>query len=235
MEQNRILLIIVSVALFLASLLGVGLWLFYPRGAATQPSPVATTNTSPDFDPIEWVRTKEDYPQLQPKPEEKKEEVVILYGEKPADKQTVPETPAQPAPRTEAKPHTSLSTPVTPSPRPSSTVTQKPSTPSAAVPPSQVKPKPTLPRTIRVKEYTIQVGSFTSLDKAEEAGKLLKEKGLNGQIMVREVGGTRYYRLRIGPYENKAEAEKFLSWVKEIRGFEGSMIFERNGTRTVAN
>lgn len=98
-----------------------------------------------------------------------------------------------------------------------------------------VKKVPEKPKTITVKEYIIQVGSFTSLDKAEEAGKLLKAKGLNGQIVVREVGGTRYYRLRIGPYENKEEAEKFLSWVKEIRGFEGSMIFEGKGTRTVAN
>jgi DedD protein len=63
----------------------------------------------------------------------------------------------------------------------------------------------------------------------------LKEKGLAGQIVVREVEGTRFYRLRIGPYENKAEAEKFLNWVKEIKGFEESMIFERRGTRTVAN
>ncbi len=226
MEQNKTLLIIVSVALFLASLLGIGLWLFYPRGKPAERGPVATTEKSPNFDPIEWVRTKEDYPQLQPKPEEKKEDVVILYGEKPGKKPETPPVPSAPTTTTESvKP-----APVkTPSPAPS--ITQK------TVPPTEpaVKKAPEKQKTVTVKEYVIQVGSFTSLDKAEEAGKLLKTKGLNGQIVVREVGGTRYYRLRIGPYENKEEAEKFLSWVKEIRGFEGSMIFEGKGTRTVAN
>jgi len=225
MEQNKTLLIIVSVALFLACLLGVGLWLFYPRGKPAEAGPVATTEKSPNFDPIEWVRTKDEFPQLQPKAEEKKEDVVILYGEKTEKKQEAPPAPSAPvAPPEPAK----QVPPKTPSPTP--TVTQKP------VPPvSNVKKAPEKSKTVTVKEYTIQVGSFTSLDKAEEAGKLLKAKGLNGQIVVREVGGTRYYRLRIGPYENKEEAEKFLSWVKEIRGFESSMIFEGKGTRTVAN
>jgi len=82
MEQNKTLLIIVSVALFLACLLGVGLWLFYPRGKPAEKGPVAATEKSPNFDPIEWVRTKDEFPKLQPKAEEKKEDVVILYGEK---------------------------------------------------------------------------------------------------------------------------------------------------------
>jgi cell division protein FtsN len=225
MEQNKTLLIIVSVALFLACLLGVGLWLFYPRGKPAEKGPVAATEKSPNFDPIEWVRTKDEFPKLQPKAEEKKEDVVILYGEKTEKKQEVP--PAQTAPAVTPEPAKQVP-PKTPSPTP--TMTQKP------VPPvSTVKKAPEKPKTVTIKEYTIQVGSFTSLDKAEEAGKLLKAKGLNGQIVVREVGGTRYYRLRIGPYENKEEAEKFLSWVKEIRGFESSMIFEGKGTRTIAN
>lgn len=226
MEQNKTLLIIVSVALFLVSLLGVGLWLFYPRAKSVETGPVSTTEKSPNFDPIEWVRTKEDFPQLKPKPEEKKEDVVILYGEKPEKKQEV--LPPQPAPATATESGKQVP-PKPPTPPPSTTQKTVPH------PETSVKKAPEKPKTITVKEYTIQVGSFTSLDKAEEAGKLLKTKGLNGQIVVREVGGTRYYRLRIGPYENKEEAEKFLSWVKEIRGFEGSMIFEGKGTKTVAN
>lgn len=230
MEQNKILLIIVSVALFLSSLLGIGLWLFYPRGKPAETGPVATIEKSPDFDPIEWVRTKEDFPQLQHKEEEKKEDVVILYGEK-TEKKQVPPAPAVPA--TTPEPVKQIP-PKTLSPTPS--VTQKPAPPVSAVKKAPEKDRTaSVPKTVTVKEYTIQVGSFTSLDKAEEAGKLLKAKGLNGQIVVRDVAGTRYYRLRIGPYENKEEAEKFLSWVKEIRGFESSMIFEGKGTRTIAN
>lgn len=230
MEQNKNLLIIVSVALFLSSLLGVGLWLFYPRGKPAETGLVATIEQSPDFDPIEWVRTKEEFPQLQPKEEEKKEDVVILYGEKTEKKQV---SPALSAPATAPEPARQIPPKVL-SPTPS--VTKKPAPPVSTIKKAPEKDRTAaVPKTVTVKEYSIQVGSFTSPDKAEEAGKLLKAKGLNGQIVVRDVAGIRYYRLRIGPYENKEEAEKFLSWVKEIRGFENSMIFEGRGTRTIAN
>lgn len=224
MEQNKTLLIIISVALFLAALLGVGLWLFYPRGKVPEAGPVASTSTTPSFDPIEWVRTQEDFPELKPKTEEPKEDVIILYGEKDTKKPETRPTPQPVPPRTEeAVPRETQKPAVRPAPAPTPA-------PTRAAPPA-----PSKPRTVTVTEYSIQVGSFSSLDKAEEAGQLLKEKGLAGQIVVRDVEGTRFYRLRIGPYENKAEAEKFLNWVKEIKGFEESMIFERRGTRTVAN
>lgn len=226
MEQNKTLLIVGSIALFLTLLLGIGLWLFYPRGKVTESTITSTSKTAPAFDPIEWVRTKEEFPQLQPKGEEKKEDVVILYGEKPVLPQ---ETPAKTVPPA-ASPRPEPVKPAPPAPTPSREVVK----PAPKITPAPA-PTKTPPKTITVKEYTIQVGSFSSLDKAEEAGRLLKEKGLTGQIVVREVDGNRFYRLRIGPYENKAEAEKFLDWVKTLRGFENSIIFERMATKTVAN
>ena len=90
--------------------------------------------------------------------------------------------------------------------------------------PAPVKPAP--PKTVRVTEYWIQAGSFTQRSSAERARESLKEKEFDSVIFTRNINGTEYFRVRIGPYRHKAEAEKFLSYVKNISSFEGSQIFE---------
>ena len=42
-----------------------------------------------------------------------------------------------------------------------------------------------------------------------------------------------YFRVRIGPYTNKQEAEKFLAIVRRIQGLEASYISLVPGTRSV--
>ena len=37
-------------------------------------------------------------------------------------------------------------------------------------------------------------------------------------------GADTYFRVRVGPYGNKGEAEKFLSTVRQIQGLESSYI-----------
>ena len=227
MEKNKILLIIVSVTLFLAAVLSVGLWFFYPRAKDKAAPQVSATNKPSNFDPIEWVRTKEDYPSLTQKPgDEKKEDVIIVYGEdknkKPVEQTTVQQTASStPAKAQDAK-----------------TKIAEPAKPLAAAPAKAEPPKakaPAKPKTVTVREYLIQAGSFSSRDRAEQAGQVLKEKGLAGQIVSKDVNGTAYYRLRVGPYTNKAEAEKFLTWIRQIQGFENSIIFEGTATKTMAN
>jgi cell division protein FtsN len=217
MEQNKILLITVSVALFLAAILSVGLWLFYPRQKEAGASAVTPAGKSSTFDPIEWVRTREEYPSFTERKDDKKDDVIIVYGEEKAP-QTREQAPA--APKT---------VPVADIPR------QAPEPPKAAPRPRQEPAAVQKPKTVTVREYSIQVGSFSSRDRAEQAGQVLRDKGLAGQIVSREVNGAQFYRLRVGPYTNKAEAEKFLTWIRQIQGFENSLIFEGYGTRTVPN
>ncbi len=226
MEQNKTLLIILSVALFLAAILSVGLWFFYPREKTEGVSAVAEAGKSTTFDPIEWVRTKEDFPALTEPDAKHAEDVIIVYGEDPSAARPAAAPAAAPVPA--APP-----APLPPPPAPKAEA----SAPAPAPAKETVKPAPAAAavRTAKVREYSIQVGSYSSRDRAEEAGRLLREKGLAGQILSREVNGSQFYRLRIGPYTNKAEAEKFLTWVRSIRGFEGSLIFEAYATRPVAN
>jgi DedD protein len=86
---------------------------------------------------------------------------------------------------------------------------------------------------VRGREFSIQVGAFSSRDRAEALNEVLKEKGLVGNVVYAD--GPRLYRLRIGPYTNKEEAEKFLGWVRTMNGFESSMIFERGPARAAVN
>jgi cell division protein FtsN len=236
MEQNKTLLIILSVALFLAAILSVGLWFFYPREETAGVSVAGETARAEADDPIEWVR-RNNFPALsQPEPEDPQEDVIIVhpvYGETPEEKLPAEADPVQ------ADPARSNPVPYPPAPPAVTAPAVKP--PPASPPPARqpekprtvTAPPPAAPKTVTVQEYSIQVGAYSSRDRAEELNQVLKEKGLAGQVFYAD--GPRLYRLRIGPYTNKAEAEKFLGWVRTINGFEESMIFERKAARTVAN
>ena len=52
----------------------------------------------------------------------------------------------------------------------------------------------------------------------------LAEAGLTARITTRAVGGEMFFRVRIGPFTNKGEADKFLSWIKRIEGLGSSYV-----------
>jgi hypothetical protein len=52
-------------------------------------------------------------------------------------------------------------------------------------------------------------------------------------ITSRDVGDQTYFRVRIGPFENTGEAEKFLAWIKNVNGFESSYVSQVYSTRTL--
>jgi cell division protein FtsN len=74
--------------------------------------------------------------------------------------------------------------------------------------------------------YWIQVISSPNLGLVRDAQETLEQNRLGSRITTTDVEGQNYFRLRVGPYDNEQEAEKFLGWVKEIEGFESSYISE---------
>ncbi|HTP59669.1 MAG TPA: SPOR domain-containing protein, partial [Spirochaetia bacterium] len=80
------------------------------------------------------------------------------------------------------------------------------------------------PRQVRAVDYWIQTGSYKSQSKAEELITLLADKGLSGKVFSFDAHDGTYYRVRIGPYTNHGEADKFLSIVKQIEGLETSYV-----------
>lgn len=78
--------------------------------------------------------------------------------------------------------------------------------------------------------FWIQAGSLTDKLKAEETRQELSEKLITPEIFTREIDSVTYYRLRIGPYKSKQEANYWLAKVQSLKGFEGSYI-----SQTVSN
>ncbi len=75
-----------------------------------------------------------------------------------------------------------------------------------------------------VVEYWIQTGSFSSKLNAENARKMLTERYLNAEIFTKELNGAQTYRVRVGPYTDKAEADYWLGTISESPEFSGSYV-----------
>jgi cell division protein FtsN len=232
MEQKKLLWIIFSVTLFLVVVVGAGFIWFYPGDGPEYAAVGAETpsvDTKTEFDPIEWVRTSNEYPAFSDKAEQEKEDgFVVVYGEGSEEdkdqEEKGREVDTEPA--------------VTPSPsvdeEEKEAVAAKPAAPKVEPKaPSGAKEYTGTKKTIRMTEYWIQAGSYTSEHRAEKVRSLLNEKGFAGRLETKEIDGTVYYRVRIGPYGNKAEADKFLSWVKGIKDFEKSYVSKVYRTKTV--
>lgn len=108
--------------------------------------------------------------------------------------------------------------------------TAKPKTEATKTSTSQPRKK-----TVYVKEYWIQVGSYKNRNRAEMLNSKLSENGFEGRILTNIINGQTYYRVRIGPYTAKQEAEKFLDWVKSLEGMADSYISEVPVKREIIN
>ncbi len=246
-------MVIVSVTLFLAAIVGVSMFLLYPHDPETPQEARAADETRERFDPIEYMRRPTDLPRLTLREADPEEDVIIVYGERdvapvrpedeelrvpeirepepepepaPRPKEPEPEkrVPERPRERPEERPEPEARpTPPEPAPRPE---------PEARPTPPEPEPEPE-PRRERVTEYWIQVISSPTRDTIERARTRLDQRDLGTRVTTTTVNGSTFYRLRIGPYRRKAEAEKFLDIVSGLDGFEGSYISEEYPLRTV--
>ena len=241
MENSKTLIVIVSVSLFVAAVLGLGLVLFYPREAPQVAGGGAQPGSAGSFDAIEYLRDPDaERPSLETTEEDEETgedgDVVIVYGEaveeRPDEERaaeegrvTEPErageadtAPAERAPAAEAE-------------RPAERAPEPETVQPARTAPRRAPQAPT--REVQVTEYWIQVIATTSRDRVDMARERLREHELSGRITTKVVDGRTFYRLRVGPYTNKNEAAKFLDWVNDIEGFADSYISEEYSTRTV--
>ncbi len=225
MERNRVLWVIFSISLFLVVVLAGGLYLLRPVSKQNAQVTAEEIPSIQGFDAFEYVRGKSELPGLTEEPE-KPEEMVIVVGEKeeaPTEKAPAEEPPVRPEQTKAAIPVPEKA--IEPAPRvvsrPQAT---RPATTAPVTGPVQ-KPAPQpAPREVSVTEYWIQAGSYTSSSRAQEIAQALEDQGLVSKITTRALSGKTYYRVRIGPYQSKSEAEKFLEWVKAVKGFESSYI-----------
>ncbi|TVQ20983.1 MAG: hypothetical protein EA383_17765 [Spirochaetaceae bacterium] len=254
MDHRKLLVVILSVTLFAALVLGISLLALYPGGDRAAEG-VRTADSRRVFDPIEYVRSSDGpigiIEDEDEDPDEQDGDVVIVYGsrretedaagraardsdtvetaEVPAETTADADAPVepQPAPEQPAAPRQ----PAPQQPRPST----QPSQPAAQTAPQQTRPAPSQPepptpdtRTAAVRttgsEYWIQVVSSPNRDTVEQARETLSERSLGSVIFPVEIEGRRFYRLRIGPYPDRQEADKFLVWIRDLPGFDDSYV-----------
>lgn len=243
MEQQKTLIVIVSVALFVAAVIGIGLIFFYPRT-------VSPTDAAPEivqerldrqaFDPIEYLRRPGAVaPEFAPDAEAPEDQdLIIVFDDDEETAPRVAEDDRRP-PVAEREPAPAPTRDPAPAPRPEPAPREEPTArpvEPAPRPAPAPAPQPRRPETrqVRVTEYWIQVIASPSRDRVEQARQELEQRGLRGRITTRTVNDTVFYRLRVGAYSDKAEAEKFLTWIRRIDGFGESYISEEYPFRTVS-
>jgi cell division protein FtsN len=259
MEGKKVLWVLFSVTLVLVVVLAAGLFLLRPKTAKPAEAGVQAPPSVLGYDAYEYVRGTTETPGLAPPPAKPPEQVTIVVGEQPgqapppAAAEPLPAPPPGPAPapaaapRVEAAPVQAAPAPapkaeakpaVKPAGKPAATPAAKPAAAPAAKP--AVKPaakaaaapavRPA-PRHIQVKEYWIQTGSYSSASRAEEVVRALAEKGLAATTSTRQLNGQTRFRVRVGPYASRAEADKFLAWIQAVKGFESSYISQVSAQR----
>ena len=256
MEQQKALIIIISAALFIAAVLGVGLALFYPdaggeaRAAAREFEPIEYARSPEESEPERAAEAEEesvivygeDEETPDPEAEETQEERVIVLTEEgdeavdteepegqlqegPSDESGLTSRRARQSPTVEPEPPSKQEKPEA---SPSRVVSANRSATSY-----QSAPEPE-PQRIRVTEHWIQLISSPNRERVDLVrGQLREEYSLGARVTTREVDGATYYRLRVGPYDDRPEAEKFLDWIQEIEGFSEAYISEEYRLRTV--
>lgn len=123
-----------------------------------------------------------------------------------------------------------------PAPKPATPVpAAKPGTPPATKPPVRADPKPSadpLGDLAKAKAgitaadpfaYFIQVGAFRTPEDAETQRAKLSLTGVEAKVTEREQAGRQIYRVRVGPYEKKDEAEKVKTQL-EAAGHETALV-----------
>lgn len=214
-KQNEkfMVLALLSSVIITAVIIGAGWALFSPK--APTPQSVQTLNEeSIDNTDISYVNeditsTTQDDGNLN-----------ITYGENtpPTTVKTPEPTPSVQATQTQEPPIKTKTTPSTPL---SSNNITKPIT-KENLTTTTVNPNAT--------KYWIQVFATTNRDKATQIKQDLTTRGITPTIVTKTINNTIYYKLRIGPYFNKAESNKFLSWIKSNTEFDDAYLSASSGS-----
>jgi len=214
MENRNILMIIISISVLCVIVFGIALMITWPKGGVA--------NKPANEEIVSWSKNG------QPTTTPTQEQLVILEASATPTTTSLPDI--------EVKVVEAVST-LVPEAMPARTGKQ-PVVIVKTAEPAVVKAKPQKTTTKqkatavvknyskRYTEYWIQAGSFKSRASAENQNNLLAEKGFSCQIKTKVIESTTYYRVRIGPYINKDEANKFLTWIKDLPDMAESYISE---------
>lgn len=101
--------------------------------------------------------------------------------------------------------------------KPAAQATTQAPTPKPALPKPEPKPEPTIPQDNG--PYMVQLGSYGSADNANKEAARVEKPGWNPVVKVGNTSdGQIIYRVRIGYFPSRSEAEKFIRENRKILG-----------------
>jgi DedD protein len=191
---------------------------------------------------VELVRTLDgssrlDDSGLQTPPENKvQDDVFYIYGENPSETVTVDRSTGGSGNRLIVDVPRPSAPAVPDAPRPAASAARTNPAPAARTSPAPAARAPAAaapaPRAVAASpsraqdNYWVQTGSFSTVARAEAVKDTLSAKGIVSLVENREVEGKTYFRVRVGPYTSKNEADYWLALIKSIHGFEESLVFK---------
>ena len=150
------------------------------------------------------------------KPEPKKAAPVV---KKPEPVKKAAAQPQKPTPKAAVKPQAEVK-------KPAPKATPKPEAKPAAKPDDKVQSsskaqalldgKDAAKTAGAVKRYAVQVGAFADDKKAHEVRTTLEKAGIKTYTQVVTTADGKRTRVRVGPWENKAEADKAAEKIKKL-------------------
>jgi DedD protein len=224
-ERNKLLWIAVSVCLFVLVATAAGLYLFAPeKGGAEAPASLGNAAAPKAADPQDFLMLPPP-PPPEEKPRSDVGDIIVIYGEKP----TGLELPsaggttggaAKTAAASEAAPGPigARTAQAVAAPKAAATTVAVPAAKVATSTKAAAPAKTATSAKVKTEEYWIQAASFTSRGRADEMKESLASKGVASLISVKDIDGKSWYRVRVGPYRSKGEAEGWLSQLKQMQG-----------------
>jgi len=238
MEKKKLLLVAVSVGVVLLIILIIPLLIISPRKDFGTSFSDQTAVIEPPNLTQGWESLRETEPA---------DEVAIAPANPPrAVEPSNVTTITIPAPRTAAVPDVPVSSarqvsrarpvqtaetpkeakqqPVAVKPAASQPAAAKPVAAAPAAKPAAEKPKTS--KTYDSSNFWIQTGAFSTIKYAEGAKDYLAARGIKSIIEDPVINGKTWYRVRVGPYTTRDEANYWLALVKSIDGFSASQVRE---------
>ncbi len=226
-DVKRYLIPVLGVSLAAVTLCGIG-YLYFSPAPAEKVTVAVNDLTDDGAEKTAEEAAAEAFDALTPltPPSETDKPKIVVAPEEPSLVETTPietaqtdysriEIPETAQPSVQPKPKAE-----TPAPKPvvqsQPQTTPKPvQTPTAAPQPKKMSPR-----------FYIQAGSFSTLANAERAQQMLADKDIRSIIETRNINGKTWYRLLVGAYASKDEANRFKPTVQAVKGFENAMIRE---------
>jgi DedD protein len=246
MEQKKILLVTISVGVFLVIVIGAAIMILgtgnsYPNitsGGIISAGSSLPGYTSPgsSYSDLSYSSQPEPYSgiagtQSSENTEPDSGATISLPATVPAN--NVTEDPSPATVISVSRPSTAAVPDTTPSSKPAAETTPARSsssssaaTQSAAASSSTSTASASASTARSYPDYWVQTGSFSTLARAEGVKETLSSKGITSIIENRTINGTLYYRVRVGPYTSRNEADHWLALIKSINGFEESQVWQ---------